>query len=150
MPAPITHDNHNQLVMDFKFSSGIMGPNLFIHLFVNDVTPDCHSTSPANMTECTDPDYMAQNAPNVDWTITDDPSPGDCGKKATSHVYTFSFTTGGFTVYGLWVYDDANGRYMWVQRFDSPFVIAEGGGAITVQLIDRTHQCPAVLATQSK
>jgi hypothetical protein len=141
MAAPITHDDLNDLIMDFKFGSGIMGPDLWIHLFVNNMTPDCHSTSPTDMTECTDPSYTAQHSPGTDWTISDYPLSGDCGKQAVSHVYTFSFSVGGFTVYGMWVYDLANGRYWWVQKFDAPFLIPSGGGAITVQLTDKQQQC---------
>jgi hypothetical protein len=142
MPAPITHHDLNVLVARYKTGQvGIAPPQPTVHLFTDDVTPDCH-VDVTTLHEPTDPGYAPILLVPGEWIFGDFPGPGACGRQAQSGLHTYAFTVGGFTVHGMWIADPANGITMWVQRFDVPFVFPSGAGAMSVQVTDVQQQCP--------
>jgi hypothetical protein len=138
----VTHHDWNDKVLKWKTGqSGLVTPNLLVHLFVNPVVPDCHVLAGV-LVEPTDSGYSPWNVLYSDWTFGDYPASGDCGRVAQTVVHTWNFVTGNFTVYGCYIVDVANGVFAWTQAFDVPFNFPPGPGTMTLQLSDVQQQCP--------
>lgn len=97
-------------------------------LFINNYTPVAGTTE-ADLTEPSGGTGYARQSVAFTSSVLD-------GDKAeligTTQTFTFTSAGGGFTIYGCFLLDPADGKAVIAQRFTSPFAITTDGQSFSV------------------
>lgn len=106
--------------------------------FVNNLTPD-QNTVLSDLTIASD---YAFSPIQSSWTFSTDTTQHLANAQ---QLFTFDFSPGlaGTVIYGFALYDSTSGRLRFVQLFDSPYTVPDGGGPLDVQVNLTDMTCAA-------
>lgn len=96
-------------------------------LYINNRTPNPDDTE-LNYTECSLIGYSRFDLIGASWSGPTYSSPV---VNTTYPNFTFTFTSGGQTIYGVILYDGA-GNALAAGLLDTPFVVPVAGGSVTI------------------
>lgn len=118
----------------------VVPPVLYCRLFVNDVDPTCLDT-PETYTECTLAGYTFPGVGLVpaNWQITS----SLCAYTCTYPPITWTFTAGGQTIYGHFVWEQTTDVVWWSSLWLTPYEVPDVGGSVTLTLQWTDMQCPS-------
>lgn len=137
--ADIVVLNESMVLKRAQYTLGLApgDPSLTLRLFTNTIAPLCTDV-PADYTECALAGYVPIALVPGSWVITT----SSCVVDASYPTQTWSLTAGGATIYGHYVTDETDSSLAWVELWDTPFAVPEGGGTITITLQWLDEQCP--------
>jgi hypothetical protein len=102
---------------------------LTLKLFINNITP-ADADVVAAYTQCADGGYAGVT--NVGFTAATLNGSNQGQVIAPAITWTFTFSVGGFTVYGYYMTDPADSTLVLAERAPSPFTVTAAGQTYTV------------------